>query len=88
MGFWKAKNAPAFAADKWERFGQRKPQQLPRPEAENLPAAMKAETKVDLPAAFRPISIDNSPGESFKLKPLKTCFELNLTKPDLREIKF
>ncbi|MGP1917731.1 MAG: hypothetical protein ACTS45_01970, partial [Candidatus Hodgkinia cicadicola] len=37
----------------------------PRPETSNLPAAVRAETKVDLPEAFRPIKMDNSPGESF-----------------------
>lgn len=87
MGFWKAKNAPDFAADRWERFGQSKPQQLPRPEASNLPAAMRAETKVDLPAAFRPIKTDNSPGESFKFKSLMISLEFSLIWPDFNETK-
>lgn len=87
MGFWKAKNTPALAADKWERFGQSKPQQLPRPEIVNSPVTASAEAKVDLPAALRPMRTDNSPGESFKLKSLRIVLDFNSMEPNLSETK-
>ncbi|MGP1922456.1 MAG: hypothetical protein ACTS44_01890 [Candidatus Hodgkinia cicadicola] len=59
----------------------------PRPEISNLPAAVRAETKVDLPSAFRPIKMDNSPGESFMFKTLETVWEFDLTKPSFNETK-